>query len=733
MCNKHTIAYAICIESYYVLKVMMFMKIRRAFSLVLCAALMICALPLSGITASALASDFTAEQGAQWARDRANERWAGNVDNAYGSQCVDLIMAYYTYLVGYRVAGNGYDYKNNSLPSGWQRVYSDPHIGDVIVWDQYVLSSKSKYGHVGIVVAVNGNTLTTVEDNGNGGNSATATPSPTNYYTRYADKATCFIRPNFKASAPPPEWYEGLTPVDLGEWFVAEIENKTAGKLLVNDGSNVAASDRSDIIDRQNWIFNRLDDGSYSIVSAVDLSSSMDITDFGKVNGTNVQLMPWVDNDAQRFFIYDVNGSYFIRPKCSVCVLDVDKETDNLSTWNFDPSYTQKQFSVNKVGYDPFPGSGTEEDPYHIDDKGDLERLRDLINSRIMSAGFRYRSYIQRFDIDLEGERWTPIGKRFIDGQFTDCYFSGHYDGGCHLITGLNVSEIDRYAGLFGSTGHTAALIENLAVEGGVFSSGDFVGGIVGELCTHDACVKNCCFIGDVSGDGGAVGGIVGNVWESVSIIDCYHIGSVSTLPGNTLGGIAGRITVSDSIPDIHTLIENCYHVGALNGDDTYKGTIVGAIMRGNNTSAVFEIKNCYALQSDGKTIGSGSANTSEAAAIKPELLKMAASSLGEAYTDDTPDLSNEGYPIFAWQAERYVEPEPERLLGDLDDDRSITASDALAILRISVGVKEASFENFLVSDVDFDYEITSSDALNVLRYSVGMSAADGIGEEITN
>ena len=118
---------------------------------------------------------------------------------------------------------------------------------------------------------------------------------------------------------------------------------------------------------------------------------------------------------------------------------------------------------------------------------------------------------------------------------------------------------------------------------------------------------------------------------------------------------------------------------------------------------------------------------------ITPELRKMAASSLGEAYTDDTPDLSNEGYPIFAWQAERYVEPEPERLLGDLDDDRSITASDALAILRISVGVKEASFENFLVSDVDFDYEITSSDALNVLRYSVGMSAADGIGEEITN
>lgn len=71
-----------------------------------------------------------------------------DVDGAYGAQCVDLIKAYYNYLVGYNVGGNGADYATNSLPSGWSRVYKGtPQAGDILV---YSGNSSNPYGHVAI-------------------------------------------------------------------------------------------------------------------------------------------------------------------------------------------------------------------------------------------------------------------------------------------------------------------------------------------------------------------------------------------------------------------------------------------------------------------------------------------------------------------------------------------------------------------------------------------------------
>ena len=64
------------------------------------------------------------------------------------AQCVDLIKAYYIYLVGYSVAGNGADYATNSLPSGWQRIQgASPQPGDILV---YSGNSSNPYGHVAI-------------------------------------------------------------------------------------------------------------------------------------------------------------------------------------------------------------------------------------------------------------------------------------------------------------------------------------------------------------------------------------------------------------------------------------------------------------------------------------------------------------------------------------------------------------------------------------------------------
>ena len=65
---------------------------------------------------------------------------------------------------------------------------------------------------------------------------------------------------------------------------------------------------------------------------------------------------------------------------------------------------------------------------------------------------------------------------------------------------------------------------------------------------------------------------------------------------------------------------------------------------------------------------------------------------------------------------------EPIGLLGDVDGDGDITANDALAILRQSVGLENFDENKLLLADVDGDGDITANDALEVLRYSVGLS-----------
>ena len=69
--------------------------------------------------------------------------------------------------------------------------------------------------------------------------------------------------------------------------------------------------------------------------------------------------------------------------------------------------------------------------------------------------------------------------------------------------------------------------------------------------------------------------------------------------------------------------------------------------------------------------------------------------------------------------------------IGDIDLDDSITASDALQVLRYSVGLDEFTPEQKELADVDSDGDITAADALEILRYSVGLDAADSIGQPV--
>lgn len=101
-----------------------------------------------------------------WAKDQIY-KWI-DMDGAYGAQCVDLIMAYVKNFANFRVSGNAIDYLTNTLPNGWRRYRKGEAAispGDIAIWHW---GSWDKYGHVGIVIDVRSNIITSVEQNVDG-------------------------------------------------------------------------------------------------------------------------------------------------------------------------------------------------------------------------------------------------------------------------------------------------------------------------------------------------------------------------------------------------------------------------------------------------------------------------------------------------------------------------------------------------------------------------------------
>ena len=176
---------------------------KRIISLLLMIVMIVSIVPFGTISASA-ANQYTKDEAVSWIKARGNENWWRDVDGYFGCQCVDLVMAYYQYLVGYRVSGNAKNYLTSKLPDGWWRDKT-PSPGAIIVWDGYTSTGQwvtGENGHVGLVHAVSGSTVYTVETNTkhtNGQGSAAGAK----YRTRLNYNAT-YIHPYFKDGAPTP-------------------------------------------------------------------------------------------------------------------------------------------------------------------------------------------------------------------------------------------------------------------------------------------------------------------------------------------------------------------------------------------------------------------------------------------------------------------------------------------------------------------------------------------------
>ena len=107
---------------------------------------------------------------------------------------------------------------------------------------------------------------------------------------------------------------------------------------------------------------------------------------------------------------------------------------------------------------------------------------------------------------------------------------------------------------------------------------------------------------------------------------------------------------------------------------------------------------------------------------------------LSDAFADISRSVMSDDTP-FEYKSRGRIEEnalgELLRYFGDLDGDGIVTSADALAALRISVGLEKMGDNTLTFGDIDGDSAITSADALEILRYSVGASTNEKIGKPI--
>lgn len=298
-------------------------------------------------------------------------------------------------------------------------------------------------------------------------------------------------------------------------------------------------------------------------------------------------------------------------------------------------------------------GSGTQDDPWLISTAADLKALADFINDDTHPANaydadgcglgnFHGYYFKQTADIDLQGAAWDPIGY----SDESHFYFSGHYDGGNHVIRNAVSSGITdngyTLAGIFGSVYFGS--ISNLHIENVEFSAvGDndqaFAGGLAGFVL--DSEITNCSVSGSKLSSsrapsnsnraGGLVGlssvgkftkcasvnnqiqsseycgGFIGELDDSYasgssSFTDCYVANSTVTASSsnvqnsNCVGGFCGQVT-----EEILSLT-NCFIYNtqvSIAADSQYDFDSVGAFVgylqtNGDSYTAKIITNNCY-------------------------------------------------------------------------------------------------------------------------------------------
>lgn len=310
-------------------------------------------------------------------------------------------------------------------------------------------------------------------------------------------------------------------------------------------------------------------------------------------------------------------------------------------------------------------GSGTEADPFLIENAQNLAWLQYLINADY-SHETTGKYYLLTTDIDLNGSedfQWEPIGtgvgRQNFDGK--TLMFKGIFDGGYHKITNLYINKEKGKSAFFDDISGT---VKNLYVEG--YVKGTSASGIASTLDkdNNNTKIESCISNVEAEGTGGAAGIVVnankGTISKSANIghikgyhagglvqytyggtiENCYNTGLVeNTSPKGITGGIVAVLGKTSAWNGVGSKVVNSYNVGEIIGmNDTLSGGIAGG------KANVSTVENSYYLN-----ISISNSNEYGVAMNADDMRKIefvnTLNSDGIVWTMDTENV-NDGYPI---------------------------------------------------------------------------------------
>lgn len=267
-------------------------------------------------------------------------------------------------------------------------------------------------------------------------------------------------------------------------------------------------------------------------------------------------------------------------------------------------------------------GSGTEEDPYLISSKKQLDNVRYHKNAHfklVADIKFTKADFAPTGDFYNEGHGWRGYGWFTLTGINSRIeMFTGTFDGNGHVIDGLyqnvtndNIEGIEKLwcNGLFGSTSNVT--IKNLALTNVDLRADTNVNYAVGLAAfsesMYDASVIDNCYISGeinlINRSGGVAGGASGfcGGGPGTVIKNCHNDANVTVtcytgIYGNSASGIGSA-----------EKIINCYNTGNIKGICTVTGGEMEVSgIGGGDIDQCYNIGSIYSSYDAGGICGGG-------------------------------------------------------------------------------------------------------------------------------